>query len=188
MNHLCLILSCALLSACSFAEADQLTGTYLLVGQSNMVLAGPAMESALPHATLIQAAVGGTSITQWQKGGPLYAKAVEMVGQKHVTAILWHQGEQDAYGHTTPAEYERLLTQLFTDLRADIGDVPIVAGEIGRWLKFPSLINDSIHAVADSLPAISVVSSAGLIDDGDLVHFNPASRQELAHRYAALLR
>lgn len=184
------LLMIAALSSCTKEDASvrPSADVYLLIGQSNMVRSSPAIEDMLRHSTVIKAAVGGTSVQKWQKGGPLYARAVESVGRQRVTAIMWHQGEQDAYEHTTPAEYERLLTQLFNDLRADVGNVPIVTGEVGRFLKFPSTVNDSIHTVAHALPAVSIVSSDGLFDDGDLVHFNAASQRELARRYILALR
>ncbi|RXK50871.1 sialate O-acetylesterase [Aquirufa rosea] len=69
----------------------------------------------------------------YPKGFP-YAnlkRAVEVFGQKNgVRAILWHQGENDAFHKTSYADYKNYLLEVITTLRKHTGmDVPWIIAE-----------------------------------------------------------
>ncbi|MHA8061815.1 sialate O-acetylesterase [Aquirufa beregesia] len=69
----------------------------------------------------------------YPKGFP-YAnlrRAVEIYGQKNgVRAILWHQGENDAYHKTPAADYKNYFMELISTLRKHTGlDVPWLISE-----------------------------------------------------------
>ena len=90
------------------------------------------------------AAWGGTSIRNWvessrgqltelpwvaglyyQKGYPYtnLKKVAEVFGKKNgVRAVLWHQGETDAYQRMLPSVYQAYLKELINNFRKDIGE------------------------------------------------------------------
>ncbi|MFL5619201.1 MAG: sialate O-acetylesterase [Gemmatimonadaceae bacterium] len=151
---------------------------------------------------LVPAAVGGSPISSWEPGAldPATkthpyddALARLRVAQKSGTlrAILWHQGESDA----TPALsvlYAAKLRALIARFRRDVGDpnLPFVIGQLGRFAAKPWSAEmqrvDSVHrAVAASVSHVAYVSSDGLRDRGDLLHFDAASARTFGQRYAS---
>lgn len=159
-----------------------------------------ALVSARPGARigLIPAAVGGTSLNQWEPGGELYNQALECLrtAQKsgRLLAILWHQGEADSDNAMLATSYATRWTVLMKKLREDAGapDVPIVVGELGEYLytrpqgKSPEArtVNEQIRTLPRMLDRVAVVSSAGLGHGGDHLHFDAASEREFGRRYA----
>ena len=139
---------------------------------------------------LIPAAFGGTSLDQWAPGGKLYRDAVDRTREamKHgrLAGILWHQGESDSAkdkAATYAARFNRFIAQLRADLNAP--DVPVVVGEIGRFGGNTEAINAAIASLPETVPHCGFVSSEGLKDKGDHLHFDRASLHELGRRYAA---
>src|SRR5439155_9170141 len=99
------------------------------------------MLKADPKVTigLVPCAVGGTPLRRWVKGADLYEKAVsraKLAAQAGVIkGVLWHQGESDTGNQKNAESYESRLTQMFKDLRQDLGlpDLPIVVGQLGDF-------------------------------------------------------
>jgi hypothetical protein len=105
--------------------------------------------------------------------------------------ILWHQGESDASAENMAyyqQRFDSLLFNLQMDLSVAIQSVPVVVGELGRFLDkktpFAKDFNALLHQMAVKHPNIAVVSSEGLTHKGDSVHFDAASQRELGKRYA----
>lgn len=171
---------------------------------------GPGRSFGLAIAThdpgarigLVPAAVGGSPISSWAPGvldpatkthpyDDALARMRVALRAGKVRAILWHQGESDA----TPALsvlYAARLRALIDRFRTDLGDanLPFVIGQLGRFDGKPwseSMIRvDSVHrALAASVPHVAYVSSEGLHDRGDTLHFDAASARALGERYAA---
>ncbi len=147
---------------------------------------------------LIPSAFGGSNLDRWEKGGNLYVPAVQraLAAMKGGTlkGILWHQGESNAVDQQNAANYGQRLTKMFGDLREDLhaSDVPIVVGELGRFLSnedFPcaAQINAALNSIPQTVPLSSFVTSKGLKDKGDSLHFDTASARELGRRYAAAM-
>jgi hypothetical protein len=158
---------------------------------------------------LIPAAVSGTPLERWRKGGDLYAQAVvrAQAAMKDGTlkGILWHQGESDTGDRTLALTYGSRLGGMVGDLRAELGagDVPFLAGLLGdfvgetasmdgesrAWPEKPiywSVVNDQIAGLPAHLPHSAVVSANGLTAfDG--VHFDAPSLREFGRRYAKAL-
>jgi hypothetical protein len=151
---------------------------------------------------LIPAAVGGSPISSWEPGAldaatgtHPYDEALARlrIAQRSGTlgGILWHQGESDA----TPALsvlYARRLRALIARFRADAGDatLPFLIGELGKFDAKPWSAEmarvDSVHrAIAASVPNVAYVSSDGLVDKGDQLHFDGPSQRTFGERYAA---
>ena len=81
-------------------------------------------------------------------------------------------------------------------LRRNLGGsqpIPVIVGELGRFLASHEegetlfagcqAINDALKRAAETLPATGFVSSEGLKDKGDFVHFDAPSLREFGYRY-----
>lgn len=91
-----------------------------------------------PVIGLVPCAIGGTSITQWEKGGTLYNQMINRTraalenGGK-LTALLWYQGESDAIEKKLADQYKENLITFFKSVRADLNkdDLPII--QVSRY-------------------------------------------------------
>lgn len=147
----------------------------------------------LDDLIIIPCGKGGTGFIdgEWTAGGAAYTGAVgriQAVIAAHpdavVEGVLWHQGESDRGANTN---YQADLTSLITRLRSDIPALagkPFVMGEIGRFVSPGSVdVNAIMHTIAGSVANTAVVSSEGLTDRGDALHFNAPSYRRLGTRY-----
>ena len=148
---------------------------------------------------LVGCAVGGTPLSRWVKGGDLYERAVsraKIAAQAGViTGVLWHQGESDSDQKTTADTYEARLTQMFKDLRADLGlpNLPIVVGQLGDFLtsgKHPyvSTVRAAIKHIPAVVPNVGYADSTGLGQKGDNLHFSARAQKEFGVRYAKAMQ
>ena len=146
---------------------------------------------------MIPCADGGTRIEQWMPGEVLFDHAVmttELAKRSsRFSGILWHQGESNCLKGDDPELYGERLFQMLTALRARLGAVPLLLGELAYRYGASSGIgdrnlklNEVIHRVAERLPLCAVVSSAGLGMKPDGLHFDAAGQAELGRRYAAV--
>jgi len=150
---------------------------------------------------LVAAAVGGSPITSWEPGAldpatrthpydDAIVRAREAMRRGTLRAILWHQGESDS---REPASslYEARLRALIARFRSDLDapDLPFIIGQLGRFEKGPwnparERVDAAQRSVAAQVRNVAFVSSEGLIDQGDITHFDAASARELGRRYA----
>ena len=147
---------------------------------------------------IIPAAVGGTPISLWKPGAEEketgkhpYDDALRMAEvacrSGKIEVILWHQGENDAVIKNTnyAAELEEVIRNFRRDLK--LPELPFILGELGKFLKgtrcdFPP-VEEDIAKVAQSMPYTGLVSSEGLKDKGDQLHFDTPSLRIFAARY-----
>ena len=146
---------------------------------------------------LIPCAVGGTPIRRWKPGGDLFEAAIARVkiAQQHgeLRAILWHQGESECGSRKAALAYANNLEKVATGFRDALGqpDLPFIAGELGEFLYLKEepraenarLINRAINELPSRVDYAAVVSSGGLVDGGDQLHFDSASQKQLGIRY-----
>ena len=147
---------------------------------------------------VVPCAVGGSPLVSWtpgekgRRGANLRvalerAKAAKANGT--FIAILWHQGETDA-AKATPEQlaeyYPRDFKAMVEAVRKEIGAVPVIAGEIGRWMRkdgdHAAKINPVIDALPKTVPNCAVASSEGLTNQ-DAHHFDREGQRVLATRY-----
>lgn len=153
---------------------------------------------------LVPTAVGGTPISAWLPGGiDPYDKAnhpyddaikrarVAQQDGKFV-AILWHQGEADA-SLGTP-DYEAKLQRVVENFRRDLGlgvDVPFIAGTLASFHGdlYPKIeagvpaIDAALEHLAETMPGFGLISTKGLPDRGDGLHFSAEAQHTLGERY-----
>ena len=145
---------------------------------------------------LVPCAVGGTPLSRWMPGADLYDNAVSIMrlalSKGNLRGILWHQGEGDSNKSDDANSYgdsfQKMISCLRTDLSAE--DVLVIAGELGTFLQdhdgceFFTIVNQQLRELERNLNAYGCVTSEGLTDNGDNVHFNSESLREFGRRYA----
>ena len=165
---------------------------------------GRGMADATPEAVigLIPAAVGGTPLSRWMRGGDLYQHAVEQAklaqAQGVLKGILWHQGENDSDTEEHAKSYAARLAQVIADLRKDleVADVPFVAGKLGEFLVSEprldtpqaGLVNSQLTTLTQRVTRFGLVESANLTSMPDKIHFDSPSLREFGRRYAERMK
>ena len=150
---------------------------------------------------LVPTAVGGSPISSWEPGAvdpatrthpydDAIVRARAAMRSGTLKAVLWHQGESDGH-EATSLLYDARLRALIARFRSDLGapDLPFIIGQLGRFDKGPwsaaKVRVDSAHrAIAAQVHNVAYVSSEGLTDRGDTIHFDSPSARELGRRYA----
>ena len=165
---------------------------------------GLALAARDPDARigLVPAAVGGSPISSWQPGArdpgtgtypydDALARMRDAMRDGKVRAILWHQGESDATPELSVV-YAAKLRALIAQFRTDLGqpDLPFIVGQLGQfdgkpWSADVQRVDAAHRAIAASVPNVAYVSSDGLRDKGDALHFDAASARLFGQRYAA---
>lgn len=87
-----------------------------------------------------------------------------------LTAILWHQGESDCLAPEQLEAYPEQFLRTMRAFRAELGDLPIVVGELGypengfhgTPAELLKEFNRRLPELAAQLPHCAVVSAAGL--------------------------
>ena len=144
---------------------------------------------------LVPTAVGGSPLASWEKNAALYDQALARLAKVRergvLKAVLWHQGETDAYKTSNPNTYGARLAQMIGDLRADVKEprLPFIVGEIGQFVArkssftFVGIINQHLQAIPSQVKRTACVSASGLTDGGDSLHFSEAASHEQGRRY-----
>lgn len=144
---------------------------------------------------LICCADGNSSLAMWQPGGVLFENAVFQAKQamlaSELKGILWHQGEADCAPERA-AVYDRLFQPILAALRKEFGDLPVLLGGLGDFLKdcplddrlknYP-LVNEGLRRIAAEHPMTGFVPAEGLGANPDSLHFNAASLHVFGLRY-----
>ncbi len=145
---------------------------------------------------LIPCADGGTQLSQWAEGEPLFENACFMaqmaLRDSEIAGILWHQGECDCRDELYLV-YEEKLERMMTALRKRLGlnDVPLLLGGLGDYLHHNDswgrdnykIVNNALKSYAQRTPATGFVSAEGLTSNPDLLHFDAKSLREFGVRY-----
>ena len=145
---------------------------------------------------LVSTAMGGTKISQWERGSALYEstkwRANVASGQGVIKGILWHQGEHDAIYGTDATVYGQKLQLLIDNLRMDLGnpDLPFIVGGFA-----PSILKNKNHVWADTVwnrlkwvgenvHMAAYVPTYEVDELGDNLHFNASGQRQMGMRYA----
>lgn len=148
---------------------------------------------------LIPAAFGGSALHEWMPGSAHYVNAVERAKAALAAAgpnarlqgILWHQGEADANDEERAVTYRLRFAKMIVALRKDLGaeNVPVIVGQLGEFVIEKSYsqfqrVNAELATLPLHVPLSGFVSSQGLKDKGDQLHFDSPSLKEFGRRYA----
>ncbi|MBO9151535.1 sialate O-acetylesterase [Chitinophaga sp. GCM10012297] len=159
---------------------------------------GLEMANADPNVRigLIPCAVGGTPIESWEPGAMDRAtkkypyddatKRLKIAMKKGVIkGIIWLQGEANSKPGRSEGYLEKLEV-LIGRFRETAGDknLPVVAGELGRYRPAYSLINEQLAQLPGKVKNTAVASSEGFTHKGDNTHFDAASATGFGKRFA----
>jgi len=162
------------------------------VGVVNVAVAGSKIE-LFDKANYLSYTSG---VEPWMKtmideyGGNPYGRLVAMakLAQKTgvIKGILLHQGESNSGDQLWPSKVKAIYKNLLADLGLDSAKVPLLAGEVVQTAM--GGVCGGMNAIIGTLPkTIStayVISSSGLAQKGDSLHFTSASYRTLGARYA----
>ncbi len=145
---------------------------------------------------LIPCAYGGTNLDEWQPGaGPISGESVSLYNTTlararkamesgTIVGILWHQGEADSSSAkvaTYPDRFATMIGKLREDL--EIPNVPVIAGELGRFYGGSSNYNPMLPTLLRRVPLSGHATSENLTANPDNLHFNSASLRTYGARY-----
>jgi len=90
----------------------------------------------------VPAAIGATEIAKWTPDGELFSLIEKAIGDAtkrryKITHIFWHQGESDAYLHTSKKDYEVRFMALLGGIRKLGVDAPIYVSVATRCGQYP---------------------------------------------------
>ncbi|KAL6545111.1 hypothetical protein OROHE_009776 [Orobanche hederae] len=150
--------------------------------------------SIFNNIALVPAAVGGTTIIQWQRGHCLYnrflarAEAAVLRGGI-IRAMLWYQGESDTATHQDAIMYKTRLEQFFTDIRSDLllPSLPIIQVALASGSPGANVSDVDIVRKAQlelELPCVRCVDAKGLKLEPDGIHLTTASQVQLGEMLA----
>lgn len=120
----------------------------VLTGQSNMVKSAYAITKMMPGYTVVNCAVGGSSVAQWQRGQPIYNRCVAKVKAEIerggvVVGIMHFQGERDTRedSRMIASQWDDMTYRFLSAMRTQFHarKAPIVYAQIG------TAPNDSLH-------------------------------------------
>lgn len=167
--------------------------TYLLMGQSNMVGIDAAEFSPHPSITalhftqglrgtgyaygleraklgktviLIQCAVGGSPMSEWD-GGDLYDECMERAEGHKITAALFWQGESDSWYPEKVDIWAQRFESMVTNLRKRFTEIPVLYVQITE--KPEDVLRERLRVIQAqiSLPNVRMASSEGVPQIGD---------------------
>lgn len=134
---------------------------------------------------LVPCAIGGTSISEWAKGGFLYDQLVrrtQFALQRGgvIGAMLWYQGESDTQIREDADAYKGRLDRFFIDLRADLGypTLPIIQVALASG-KGPYVEIVRNAQLGINLPNVQCVDAKGLPLEPDRVHLTTPAQVQL---------
>ncbi|MEZ5535557.1 MAG: sialate O-acetylesterase [Thiolinea sp.] len=146
---------------------------------------------------LIKVAAGGSAITEWMPGTHYYRSllkqarfAMQQSNTREVDAILWMQGESDAYIHPRAHRYAAHLQRLITYLRRDLKSPQslFLIGQINPLAeRFPlvDIVRTKQMLVNRRIYGTLLVPTRGLEKLPDQLHYNTQGQLKLGERFAA---
>lgn len=149
---------------------------------------------------LIPCAVGGSPMSQWQKGAKLYVEAMRRAQlalkttapvKARICGAIWLQGESDANPTDLPL-YAGRLRVMVESLRVDLqeANLPFIACTIGEMKDEPQLsklraVNEILLTFPKSVANTACIDARDIKTHiGDKVHFDTAAQNEIGKRFA----
>ena len=152
---------------------------------------------ARPHDRhiILKFVATGSSIAQWQPGGPLFKgllaqkKLAGVAPDTPITAILWMQGESDARKKSSAIQYQGRLMRFIRALRVQLKspNARFILGAINPEQAVFSMtpkVREAQRQVSLSLPNVRLVSTDNLGKIFDHIHYDTQGLLGLGKRFA----
>ena len=154
------------------------------------IAATRAIEAELSdNIELIAMAEEEGDVAMVDEGTAAIAALAERAERDKISALL--AGEADANEEERAVTYRIRFARMIAALRKDLGAelVPVVIGQLGEFVLEKSSsqlgkVNSELAVIPLHVPLSGFVSSRGLKDKGDQLHFDAASLREFGRRYA----
>ncbi|XP_030540093.1 probable carbohydrate esterase At4g34215 [Rhodamnia argentea] len=152
-------------------------------------------DRSLGSVGLVPCAVGGTRISEWERGSFLYDQLMRRARARTsdggtIRALLWYQGESDTVAESDAALYKRRLEKFFSDVRADLQspELPILQVAIASGQgPFTETVRKAQLGL--DLPNVQTVDAKGLPLEPDQLHLTTPAQVQLGRMLAgAFLR
>ena len=103
-----------------------------------------------------------------------------------IKGILLHQGESNTGDEAWLWQVKSVYDRLLADLGLNAEDVPLLAGEVVNSDRGGTCAahNPVVDRLPEVIPTAHVISSSGLTENFDRLHFNAAGYREFGRRYA----
>ena len=164
-----------------FFKRDDVTVALLFLFSGPLA---PGIESIIGNVR------GGTGIDAWASTATAtnyYSEAVRRTKQAcrygKLKGIMWHQGETDA-GPVASTTYMARLSNLIAAFRSELGDVPVVVGEIPDAIAESQYFNPVITTVSQHISDSACALSDGCTTISDNIHFDRDSQIVMGERFA----
>ncbi len=163
------------------------------VGVVHVAIGGCHIETFLPDSI---ANYVENRAPVWMKGmlaaydNDPYARLIEMakIAQKDgvIKGILVHQGESNTGDPRWPSQLKKVYDNILRDLDLQGEVIPLLVGEVVNSDRGGTCAshNDVIARVPSVIPQAHVISSSGVTNAFDRLHFDAAGYRELGKRYA----
>ncbi len=163
------------------------------VGVINVAIGGCHIETFLPDSIANYVA---NRAPVWMKGmlaaydNDPYARLIEMakLAQKDgvIKGILVHQGESNTGDPRWPSQLKKVYDNILRDLDLQGEVVPLLVGEVVNSDRGGTCAshNNVIARVPSVIPQAHVISSSGVTEAFDRLHFDAAGYREFGKRYA----
>jgi hypothetical protein len=187
-----------------FISSSPLLGTSGQMGESWTLLGNKLIASGLAdRVVLIPAAIGGSGITLWKKGGDLNKLLLSVLDDVkphyRITHILWHQGETDFQLRTSESAYIDMFYSLVESIRSESVNAPIYPSVATKCGKDPAWSPDNPIAIAQRTLAnedrsrmiFRGIDTDSLMDSVDRVgecHFSGTGQEKFANAWLGVLR
>ncbi|KAG4098612.1 acetylxylan esterase [Neocallimastix lanati (nom. inval.)] len=123
-------------------------------------------------------------------GGNPYGRLIEVAKKAQqvgvIKGILLHQGETNTGQQNWPNRVKAIYEDMLKDLGLNAKDVPLLAGEVVQSNQGGQCgsMNSIIQRLPSVIPTAHVISSQGLGQQGDGLHFSSQAYRTFGERYA----
>lgn len=134
---------------------------------------------------LVPCAIGGSSITEWARGGLLYNQmlkrtAAALVGGGSLRGLLWYQGEADTITLKDAQHYRSRFERFLSDVRADLGFPELLVIEVALATGQGPYLEEVRKAQFDTnVTNIKCVDAKGLQVSKDYLHLTTQAQVQL---------
>lgn len=185
-----------------YIASSPLLGTTSIGGDSWTLLGTKLITAgAADQIILIPSAMSGSSIVEWQDGGELNRMLRSVLSsvtpRYRITAVLWHQGENDYGTGLTKEQYEEKFMSLVRSMRRMGVDAPIYVSVASRCelTDVPWTANNPIANAQRSIPnpdehvfaGVDSDAIIGPLDRIDDCHFGASGQEKFATAWVSIL-